>query len=279
VVDFTLVEVCTAEEIDILENEYKDLPEAVHCSIAGCRTLHKKGYVAVLRSGAKARIGHICGKNLLGDVIFGKMQRDLGQRQERERRERIITSCNFNPRSALDALGAWQNRLAAMSMFVRQLGSVEHNIVTNLRIAATRHDGRLTANGNIIHVLRGAGWLRGSDPVRYFVEAKASIGYSVNLLDKAHLTNEELEKVVSEAGRAASFLRLVADALDDFDGFCHPENIVGIAQWLSATHKVEVSGPALLRIEKWWPEEIIDITIPDQRGPVDRKPIEQLGAG
>jgi hypothetical protein len=249
VVNLILVEVCDAEEILNFESQYKDLPEAVACSIANCRTPHKKGYIALLRSGERARIGHICGKRLLGNSVFGQMQRDLDARQERERRERIITCPTFNPGAALDTLEAWKKRLAAMGQFVQELDSVEHGIVSDLRDAATKHDGRLTTyGGTVIHVLRGAGWLRTNDTVRYFSDAKSSIRCSVNFLKKERLTDQELEKVVNEAGRAARLLRIVADAIDAFDAFCHQANIVGIARWLNATIEVNVCGPSRSRL-------------------------------
>jgi hypothetical protein len=279
VVEVIFAELCTADEIVCFESDYKDLPQSVPCSI--CRTPHKKGYIAVVRSGARTRIGHICGRSLLGDLRFEQMESELGIRQQRARREQIITNPDFDPRAALEALQAWDSRVAAMRQVIRQFAMYDRGIVNSLRNAAWKDDGRLTAyDGTIIHVLRGARWLRNDKIEDQLCEAKSSIRYLLHLLEKDRLTDQELEEAVKEAGRAVRLLRVVADAIDAFDPFCHPINIGGITRWLRATYdlKAEAPRPDLLRIKERWSDQIIEIRIPAQIGPIDRKPIEQLGA-
>lgn len=78
---------------DILEFEtYYHLDDEIECSIESCRTSHKAGFIVILRTGERARIGHICGKKLLGFATFEQMRRGLQEREKRDILRRLMDS-------------------------------------------------------------------------------------------------------------------------------------------------------------------------------------------
>jgi hypothetical protein len=244
-----------------------------------------------LQSGGVARIGHICGKKLLGDTRFLRLQRDLEVRQRREQLERFVGSNSFNPAAAGGGVGPWRARLTEIADSRASLRRFSPRLYSELVDAAQRSSGKLyqerehvertdrygQTNKTIelkqihIYTMRGPGWLAAQDIETRFIQASTTIASIVRAMDRNRFTDEELQKIVGQAETARNNLRYVADAIDAFDVFCHPDNLRAIAIW-ALTKGVEFSWitgkPTLGNSFK--------VCFPRSRGMIDRASLEHL---
>jgi len=260
--------ILTKDDIVRLEEPY-DLPERIRCAIVSCRQPHKRGYFALLRDGTLSRIGHDCGKRLLGEHNFVLMRRDLDKRRARARREQYIRSPDFDPGGALASLAPWDERVEMINQFIRDLGQLDANMLAKMQDAVKWHHGELeywdTRNRQLtrIQIQRGKVLELPSGPIDKeigwqadFVSAKTRILKIIECLEKDEHTDDELKLLMSQIGEAQWKLRMTAEMLDEFDAFC---GSITTKQIMSIFFQ--------------------GVKLPRTLGPVDRTPINKLDPG
>jgi hypothetical protein len=283
--------ITSADEIVEFENRYH-LEEEIECSIEKCREPHKRGYIVVLRCGyivvlrsrERARIGRDCGKRLLGSETFEKLRTQLETRRTREALERVIGSQRFNPDGALSALEEWRAPIAEMaSIRTSSRWQLEGSFLYELERAVRRHHGQLGDDGGwgVGHVVRGGQWI--------FISPKAGLDTAISyikevqaFLSKVNPSDVELRRAADQLSATRRKLQLTAECIDGFSEFCSPGNLKGLIQWITCRpplHKAEWrpadqgGGILYLAIR----EPAASITIPKRHGKLDRRAIDCLG--
>lgn len=230
-------EIYAADEIDNFEEEYR-LPDKIPCTIASCHQPHAHGYRVRLKSGSFARIGHICGRQLLGEHSFVLLERDLSQRKLRKQRQRFISSPDFDPAAVIGALPEWRRRVGIITTARDVLRATAGDFLASMERASQTADGRISAfdyatgTARRVRIIRGRRWLAEPNFHVRLANAAALLRKAKELLDKEGPTDGDLEQIVRSASIADSDLQNVADVIDDYDLFCTEENLSAIAEWM-----------------------------------------------
>jgi hypothetical protein len=247
------------DDIAQLEEEYEAESE-IPCAIIGCHQPHKRGRYALLKDGDLSRVGHICGKRLLGAETFTAMQRDFDRRRQRVLREQYISSLSFDPDGALVALNPWNERIQAIEALLQGMAVSDAiyglNYLKQIRSATEKNEGIFEywdQSGKWRPVrLQGTKFLtRGWQ--NYFNDAKSSIQYILRILSKEVLTDKDLQNVVHRSSEGQRHLRVVGDVIDSFDVFCRSSLMSNLMKILYPT-----------------------LDMPPSIGPIDRTPIQKL---
>lgn len=210
-----------------LEEEYETAKE-IPCAIVGCGQPHKKGRYALLFDGNVSRVGHVCGKRLLGDETYTQMHREFEQRRQRELRRRFISADTFDPEGALAALQSWNERIRTMRELRSELADVDNQMFNDICYATMRQDGKFEilnpATNKYEPVrLRGThflltGWHDG------FLEARQALLRVARMYKKQDPSDDELAKIVHDAGEASSGFRSAKEVIDSFNVFLFEAN-------------------------------------------------------
>lgn len=277
----------SADEIDHFEKRDR-LDRLTPCTIEHCHQPHKDGYAVVLKSGARGRIGHICGKGLLGEGRFTVMERELEARERSERLARWITSPVFDPDAALAVLNTeWRAALDAARLVRSAFMTAAKERFDEMVAAVNRRDGQLRDNGEVgdlVHVLRGGRWATSlPDAEKHFLEAVAAIKHLKTIMESEALSEADMETVARDAEEALRRLPIAADIIDAFAVFCDPDNVIGVTAWMDARadyygDKVEAKRDGIRIVTNWPKPTSRLITIPPPSGKIDRKPLKHLAA-
>jgi len=234
--------ICDRGDIVSFQDRY-DLPDLIRCSIAGCNTAHKKGFNVLLKNGSSARIGHICGKHLLGDDVFMRMQRDLEAKEQTALRKKYISSPSFDPAGAEALLASWEERVRLIRQVLGHLKTISYSAYSELQTACQKLDGRITyedQDGRThSHTVQGRRFLADESWDVYFGNARSNVRRINELLAKPDLDDKQLAEITQKASQAIRYLTVAAEVLDDFRAFCTIPNLSGLAKWVGGLSKIE----------------------------------------
>lgn len=273
---FETTSICDKSDIVSFASKY-ELKNSIRCSIETCKTPHKKGYAVILKNGTQAQIGHICGKRLLGDDIFARMQRDLESKERSALRQQFISSSGFDPAGAQALLQLWAPRVREIRKMIAELKSSLRNFYPELQRCCAKNDGRIGA-----YTIEGRRFLVNDVWDDYFDMAQNNLKRINEILDKQELNERELKDVVSKSSHAARFLRVTADVLDDFRAFSTVNNLTGIAKWIEAVLTERSFTPVPLTIAEYPSHIVLCATekvlfsVPKHTTDIDRTPIAKL---
>jgi hypothetical protein len=192
---------------------------------------HKHGYTALLQDGNHARVGNICGKQLLGEDRFTSMQRELETRQRHAALSRIISSAQFDPQATFDGLRPWIATLKVIKA-AREAFSYAGDLVPAIREAAIsplHHLPSYQKNG--VFVLHGGFFLIATKESTFMREGIAALKVAITAYRRAQPTDSDLHRIVSNSREAHSKLSMVADIFADYMAFRDPHNLRMLGRW------------------------------------------------
>ncbi|HWB48363.1 MAG TPA: hypothetical protein VG651_04575 [Stellaceae bacterium] len=249
-VDPCLINVPIIDKGDIIRFESRyESATLIPCCIGSCRRPHNKGIIVRLRNGELSRVGHVCGRRLLGSDQFTVLHREFTVRLQRELREKFITSPTFDPEGALASLTSWIERLRVIKRVRKHMA--DHGWLEALQIATEKQDGwfEVVNEQGIVRKtkLRGTKFLT-TTWENLFDLAVIDLRSIARTRKKLELTERDLADVVFKASECHRRLKIVADIIDPIGPF------------------LEAIG-YLLEVEPF-----------ASFGPLDRTPIEKLVA-
>jgi hypothetical protein len=167
------------------------------------------------------------------------MENDLNRRKERERRERFISSPDFDPVAVLAALPEWRKRIVVINDARESFRILSAPLFSRMVEAAQKKNGKIveidywSMKERWVHTIAGREWLADPRFGNKLSSAATRLREMKELLEKDRLTDDELRRVSHGAEVVLHELRSVADIIDNFERFCAPDNLRAIAQWMN----------------------------------------------
>lgn len=209
------------DKADIIRFESRyESATLIPCCIASCRRPHNKGIVVRLRNGELSRVGHVCGRRLLGGDQFTVLHREFTVRLQRELREKFITSPTFDPEGAMAALSSWTERLRVIKQVRTHMA--DHGWLEALQIATEKQDGwfEIVNEQGVIRKtkLRGTRFLTTAWEILFDL-ALSDLRGIVLIRKKVELTEQDLADIVTKASECHRRLKIVADIIEPIGPF------------------------------------------------------------
>jgi hypothetical protein len=208
-----------SSEIIRIETRYH-CDSQIPCCIGRCHRPHNDGFVVLLKNGKFSRIGHICGKHLLGSDKFTVLHDELVERERRTLREQFFKSPDFDPEGAQAVLPSWDARLEAIQLARTVMD--EYGLTERLQIAVEKDGGwfSITNEDGLTRKakLRSVRFLA-QRWERLYDLAKSDLKLIIRQLGRPNATPVELTHVAEKVAEAHRRLTIVADIIEPVGHF------------------------------------------------------------